>query len=78
MKEQEAGSTSEGTSECGIDEEDDEINLGPKSNLSLLDQHSDLKRKAEGMWIRIQFALLLYIDCLASFYTICFISYQYF
>lgn len=47
LKEQETGSTSEGTSEGGVDEEDDEINLGPKSSLSLLDQHSDLKRKAE-------------------------------
>ena len=39
---------SEGGSEGGQDDEEDEKNLGPKSNISLLDQHSDLKRKAEG------------------------------
>ncbi|XP_052228964.1 probable ATP-dependent RNA helicase DDX41 isoform X1 [Dreissena polymorpha] len=48
LKEQEAGSTSEGTSEGGNEGEEDEgVNLGPKSKFSLLDQHSDLKRKAE-------------------------------
>lgn len=50
LKEREVGSTSEGTSEGVVDdEEDDEINHGPKSHISLLDQHSDLKRKAEGL-----------------------------
>ncbi|KAL4231239.1 DEAD (Asp-Glu-Ala-Asp) box polypeptide 41 [Mactra antiquata] len=48
LKEQETGSTSEGTSEGVNDEDDDdEVNHGPKSRISLLDQHSDLKRKAE-------------------------------
>ncbi|WAR21133.1 DDX41-like protein, partial [Mya arenaria] len=49
LKEQEGGSTSEGgTSEGGAEEDEDEtVNLGPKSHVSLLDQHSDLKRKAE-------------------------------
>jgi len=49
LKEQELGSTSDGTSDGAVEEEDDEANLGPKSHISLLDQHSDLKRKAEGL-----------------------------
>ena len=30
------------------EEETLDVNLGPKSHISLLDQHSELKRKAEG------------------------------
>ena len=50
LKEQEGGSTSEGGTSEGVadDDEDESRNLGPKSHISLLDQHSDLKRKAEG------------------------------
>ena len=49
LKEQDAISNdSEGTSEGNVEEGEDEGHLGPKSHVSLLDQHSDLKRKAEG------------------------------
>lgn len=48
LKEQEGATTSDGTSDGQQDDDYDETNLGPKSNISLLDQHSDLKRKAEG------------------------------
>ena len=55
LKEQEAvpsDGTSDGTSEGGGDDDDaDDINIGPNSHISLLDQHSELKRKAEGGFI---------------------------
>ena len=59
LKEQEAGSTSDTTSDGQPDDEYDEANLGPKSNVSLLDQHSDLKRKAEGQFI---FSPFVHVD----------------
>ena len=34
--------------EADEEEEEEEIYSGPKSNVSLLDQHSELKKKAEG------------------------------
>ena len=32
-------------------EDDNEPNIGPRSKVSLLDQHSELKKKAEGMCV---------------------------
>ena len=35
--------------DSGADQRDEEEGLGPRSNVSLLDQHQVLKEKAEGM-----------------------------
>lgn len=34
----------------GGDQRDEDEGLGPRSNISLLDQHQHLKEKAEGVW----------------------------
>ena len=33
------------------EEEGEEEGVGPRSKVSLLDQHSELKKKAEGKWV---------------------------
>lgn len=35
----------------GEEQRDEDEGLGPRSNISLLDQHQHLKEKAEGVWI---------------------------
>ena len=49
-EERSVGSPSEDSAaEPDVPEEETlDVNLGPKSHISLLDQHSELKRKAEG------------------------------
>lgn len=37
--------------DSGEEQRDEDEGLGPRSNISLLDQHQHLKEKAEGMWI---------------------------
>lgn len=37
--------------DSGEEQRDEEEGLGPRSNVSLLDQHQHLKEKAEGLWI---------------------------
>ena len=42
-------------------EDDNEPNIGPRSKVSLLDQHSELKKKAEGMCVCIVSCKLKYL-----------------
>lgn len=37
--------------DSGEEQRDEDEGLGPRSNISLLDQHQHLKEKAEGVWI---------------------------
>lgn len=37
--------------DSGGEQRDEDEGLGPRSNISLLDQHQHLKEKAEGVWI---------------------------
>lgn len=42
------GLTEEEQKDCGEEQKDEDEGLGPRSNVSLLDQHQHLKEKAEG------------------------------
>lgn len=47
--------------DSGEEQRDEDEGLGPRSNVSLLDQHQHLKEKAEGAWILHIFHCSLYI-----------------
>lgn len=52
------GLTEEEQKDSGGEQKDEDEGLGPRSNVSLLDQHQHLKEKAEGLYT-LRCALLL-------------------
>lgn len=45
------GLTEEEQKDSGGEQKDEDEGLGPRSNVSLLDQHQHLKEKAEGLYV---------------------------
>ncbi len=54
--------------DSGGEQKDEDEGLGPRSNVSLLDQHQHLKEKAEGL-CTLPFALLLFY-CITQWVSI--------
>lgn len=61
--------------DSGEEQRDEDEGLGPRSNVSLLDQHQHLKEKAEGtqfkhnpLWIMIVACLILFTMYLTYYY----------
>uniref|UniRef100_A0A8C2ILB1 Probable ATP-dependent RNA helicase DDX41 n=1 Tax=Cyprinus carpio TaxID=7962 RepID=A0A8C2ILB1_CYPCA len=51
------GLTEEEQKDSGGEQKDEDEGLGPRSNVSLLDQHQHLKEKAEGLYITVFFCI---------------------
>lgn len=49
--------------DSGEEQRDEDEGLGPRSNISLLDQHQHLKEKAEGVLLKHNLFLIANVAC---------------
>ena len=56
--------------DSGEEQRDEDEGLGPRSNVSLLDQHQHLKEKAEGMWFKRDPLCIIMVayECFSHYY----------